>query len=218
MTGKRVIRINLEARAAAGEQRRARTRERLLDAAETVVAEKGIETPTIENFVAAAGVSRGTFYNYFPTVTDLLHALNARVAEGLAGRLDSVNLERDDPAAALAASLHLVVDNYAADPLRSWIAVQLAASRAPRQRIFENRFAATFDRGVASGRFRDVDRAAAIAVGFGTMRMALRDMLADTVLRTQSVTMVALILTAYGVPYEEAERISRDEAAKARSS
>jgi len=64
------MRVNLQARAASAERRRARTRERLLDAAEKVVASKDLQDATIEDFVSAAGVSRGTFYNYFPTVTD----------------------------------------------------------------------------------------------------------------------------------------------------
>ena len=217
MTERRVIRVNLQARAATAEQRRARTRERLLDAAETVVAEKGFESASIEEFVAAAGVSRGTFYNYFPTVTDLLHAMNTRVAEDLDRRLDALTSGIEDCAVRLAATLHTVVANYLADPVRGWIAVQIAVSRAPRQHAFEDRFAAIYREGVAGGRFRDVDMAAAFTIAFGAIRMAQRDMLAGAALPAQSVQIVALILAAYGVPFDEAERISCEEAATART-
>jgi hypothetical protein len=74
----RRVTVNLVARAATAQRRRDQTRERLIDAAETVVAEKGVETASIEDFVRAAGVSRGTFYNYFPTATDIVHAMNTR--------------------------------------------------------------------------------------------------------------------------------------------
>jgi AcrR family transcriptional regulator len=209
------MRVNLEARAATAERRRARTRERLLDAAEAVVAEKGFEGASIEEFVTAAGVSRGTFYNYFPTTTALLHALSTRVAKDLDRTLDVLTAHIDDPAASLAASLHTVAASYMSDPVRGWIAVQVATSRVPRQHTFETRFAAIYRKGVTRGRFRDVDMAAAFTLAFGAMRMAQRDMLGGASLGARGVEVVALILAAFGVPFEEAERISREEAASA---
>ena len=73
------MRVNLEARAAAAEQRKAQTRERLLEAAIAVIGEKGPDACSIEDFVAAADVSRGTFYNYFPTAEDLLRAVSRKI-------------------------------------------------------------------------------------------------------------------------------------------
>ncbi len=215
LTARRPMRVNLEARAATAAQRRTRTRERLLDAAEAVVAEKGFESASIEEFVAAAGVSRGTFYNYFPTTTALLHALNTRVAEDLDRTLDLLTAHIDDSAARLAATLHTVVAGYMADPVRGWIAVQIATSRAPRQHAFETRFAAIYRQGVSSGRFRDIDMAAAFTIAFGAIRMTQRDMLGGGAPPAQGVQVVALILAAFGVPFEEAAQISREEAASA---
>jgi AcrR family transcriptional regulator len=209
------MRVNLQARAATAEQRRARTRERLLEAAEQVVVEKGFETTSIEEFVAAAGVSRGTFYNYFPTTAALLHALNTRVAEDLDRTLDVLTAHIEDCASRLAATLHTVVANCMVDPVRGWVAMQIAASRVPRQHAFEDRFAATFREGVASGRFRDLDMTAAYTIAFGAIRMAQRDILGGASQPAHVVQVVALILTALGVPFEEATRISREEAASA---
>jgi len=206
------MRVNLQARAASAERRRARTRERLLDAAEKVVASKDLQDATIEDFVSAAGVSRGTFYNYFPTVTDLLHALNTRVAGDLDRRLDELTGHIEDCAARLAAICHTVISNTASDPVRGWVAAQIASSRAPRQRVLEDRFAALYREAVAGGRFRDVDMAAAYAIAFGAMRMTQRDMAGGAALPAHGVQTVALILAAFGIPFEEAERISRDEA------
>jgi len=42
--------------------------------------------------------------------------------------------------------------------------------------------------------------------------MARRDVLSGAALRAQGVPLVALILAAFGVPFEEAEQISREEA------
>lgn len=212
------MRVNLEARAASAARRRARTRERLLDAAEKVVAVKDLQDATIEDFVSAAGVSRGTFYNYFPTVTDLLHALNTRVAGDLDRRLDQLTGHIEDCAARLAAICHAVISNSISDPVRAWVAAHIATSRAPRQRVLEARFADLYREAVACGRFRDVDMTAAYTIAFGAMRMTQRDAVGGAALPAQGVQVVALILAAFGVPFEEAERISREEATAAQRS
>jgi hypothetical protein len=127
--------------------------------------------------------------------------------------LDEVVNHIEDPAVRLAATLHTLIAYYFADPVRGWVAVQIAGSRLPRQHAFEDRFAALYREGVASARLRDVDMGAAFTLAFGAMRMAQRDMLSGAALPAHMVQIVALILAAYGVPFDEAERISRQEAA-----
>jgi AcrR family transcriptional regulator len=216
MSERRPMRVNLAARAAAAEQRRTRTRERLLDAAEAVVAEKGFDAASIEEFVHAAGVSRGTFYNYFPTASDLLAALNQRVAAHLDAVLAEVARQRQSPATLLARSLHLVLVAYLADPVRGWVALQLANSRAPRVAAFEERFALLYNEGVRVGQFRAVQMTSAWTLAFGAMRMIQRDLVSGQSAPVHSVEVIALILTAFGLPYNEAERLSRAEAETAR--
>lgn len=210
------MRVNLEARAAAAGQRRAKTRELLLSAAEAVVAERGFEGASVEEFVRAAGVSRGTFYNYFPTTTDLVAALNERVAAHMDGVLVELMRRRADPATLLAACLHLAMAAYRADPVRGWVASQLAGSRAPRVRGFELRFAQLYAEGVRQGQFRAVDVDAALTLTFGAMRMTQRDVVSGDALPVRAVQVVALILAALGVPHADAERISHEEAQAAR--
>lgn len=210
------IRVNLAARAATAEVRRARTRERLLDAAEAVIAEKGVQAASIEELVRAAGVSRGTFYNYFPTTTDLIYELNRRVAQSMSGRLGELARRPADPPTRLAASLHLVLAAYLSNPVSGWVALQIATSLAPRQGVFAEQFEALYREGVAGGHFRDVDLVAATTLCFGAIRMAQRDVVAGDA-PDQSVQVVALVLAAYGVAYEDAERISREEARAARA-
>jgi AcrR family transcriptional regulator len=211
------LRINLAARAATAEARRTRTRERLLDAAESVIADKGFQAASIEDFVGAAGVSRGTFYNYFPTTTALLHALNIRVAGDLDRQLDRMDTAIEDPVARLAAALHTVAAAYQSNPVRGWVALQLAASNVPRAHAFEDRFANIYREAVALGRFRPIDITSAWTLSFGAMRMAQRDLVSGVAAPPQTIEVVALILTAFGVPYEDAERISCTEAVAARA-
>ena len=205
------MRVNVEARAASAELRRARTRERLLVAAEAVIAEKGVAAVSIATIVESAGVSRGVFYNYFPTTTDLLNELNTRVAASFRGRLLEIQQRDADPPTRLAASMHAILAAYLADPIRGWVALQVSTSLAPRQRLVEGLFETLFRAGVEAGHFHDVHPAAAITVCFGAMRMTQRDVIAGGA-ADHSVPVIALILSALGVPYDQAEQISRAEA------
>ena len=211
MSGKPGLRINLAARAATAEARRNRTRERLLDAAESVIADKGFQAASIDDFVGAAGVSRGTFYNYFPTTTALLSAMNVRVAGDIDRQLDRVETTIADPVARLAAALHTVAYATLANPVRGWVAMQIAASSVPRANVFEDRFAAIYRESVAQGRFRPIDMTQAWTLSFGAMRMAQSDVITGRAQPDQTIGVVALILTAFGIPHDEAEEISRRE-------
>ena len=65
-----------------GVQRRGKKRLRLLQSALVVFAEKGIGATVIDNGIAAAGVSRGTFYNHFRTTSELPLALATAMSDG----------------------------------------------------------------------------------------------------------------------------------------
>jgi AcrR family transcriptional regulator len=66
-----------------GEQRRARMRRRLVESAMRVFAQKGVGASVIEDVIADAGVSRGTFYNYFASNDDLLAAAKEELGRDL---------------------------------------------------------------------------------------------------------------------------------------
>lgn len=59
-------------RARPRQRRAAATRQRLYDAAMAEYARVGVETARVEDIVAAAGVSWGTFFHYFPAKEDVL--------------------------------------------------------------------------------------------------------------------------------------------------
>jgi len=76
------------------EERKQRTRERLLDAGRTLFAERGFDHTTIDDIAAAAHVSRGTFFNYFENKDAVLAALHRVHMDKLPGIIDDL-LARD---------------------------------------------------------------------------------------------------------------------------
>jgi AcrR family transcriptional regulator len=65
------------------DQQRRFTRQLLMDAAESVLAEKGYVATTIEDIASSAGTSRATFYLHFSSKNELVQALFERA--GAAG-------------------------------------------------------------------------------------------------------------------------------------
>ena len=80
-----------------GAQRREKTRVRLLESALNVFIEKGPDQAVTEDFIAAAGVSRGTFYNHFKTAGDLLLALTADMSDEVLSVVDPLVLHCTSP-------------------------------------------------------------------------------------------------------------------------
>src|SRR3954454_12369003 len=60
------------------EDSREQTTQRLLDAAEKLIARKGLDAVSVENIAAAAGYSRGAFYSNFKSKDDLFIELLRR--------------------------------------------------------------------------------------------------------------------------------------------
>ena len=104
-------------RSRVGAERRHRTRLRLVESALEVFAAKGVDATVIEEVIAAAGVSRGTFYNYFRTDHELLAAVGEAISNETVRRIESVVGTLPDPAERLAQGLRLCLQLALTYPL-----------------------------------------------------------------------------------------------------
>jgi AcrR family transcriptional regulator len=204
------LRVNLEARALNAERRRNQTRERLIQAALAVIAQKGPDAPSVEDFVAAAGVSRGTFYNYFPATEDLLAALNERLMSDLANSMRAVTSDVTDPAMMFAVMVHQTLEQVTRDPVRAWVVLQIVGGSTPRSESMSVWFDALMAEGEAIGRFAQVERAAARHIAFGATRLAATEMLTQRAGLDQAEPVVSMMLAAFGLARDEAVEVSRE--------
>lgn len=115
--------------------RREATRQRVLDAAREVFAERGVFGGTVEDICERAGFTRGAFYSNFADKDDVLRALIAREHDRLLEHVDAgfARLEEsliaggtgDDPATTMAAVADRLLRAVPDDRLYSLIQAEL---------------------------------------------------------------------------------------------
>jgi TetR/AcrR family transcriptional regulator, fatty acid metabolism regulator protein len=89
------------------------TRQRLLDAAEQVFAEKGYHGAAVDDIIRASDSSKGGFYFHFPNKQAIFLALVDALTPRLAASIDRAIAAEGDPIAQLDAALRTVLDLFA---------------------------------------------------------------------------------------------------------
>lgn len=166
----RTSRAPVNHRTRVGQERSARTVNRILEAALGVFAERGPDAPVIDDFVQAAGISRGTFYNHFQSVEELLHATSVwttrEVVETIERELDRV----DGPVMRLGVGLRLFLARARRAPVWSKFVARVwkvGGLELPLRDV---------EAGVRRGQFHVPGREAAYDVLLGGLREALQRM------------------------------------------
>jgi AcrR family transcriptional regulator len=198
MTSSRIARARAKTpdhRARVGRERRERTRLRIVEAAMRVFAEKGPESPVIEDFIKAAGVARGTFYNHFRTTEELLTATSNWLEDDLIVAIQAVIAEFDDPVRRMATGIRLWLELSRGDHV---FCAFLVRSRF-RGRLVEEQLAKDIGEGLASGRMQAPSVEVARDLVVGVVREAQVRMMNSRVARTYPEEVAQVILRALRV-------------------
>jgi AcrR family transcriptional regulator len=195
-------------RAEIGRERRARMRGRLLEAAARVMADQGSDSATIDTFIRAAGVARGTFYNHFKTREELLDALWTSM--GHDPFLDIQNACQDiaDPVERFAAMTRLVLLGAMHNPTWGWLILALSADETTLNDDLRGYPRPDLRAGAAAGRFRYESETSATDLVVGTMRAALRALLQEGREANYAQALCKMMLQALSINRIEATRIS----------
>jgi len=135
-------------------RRRARLRERILEVAEALITERGVEGVTIEDIAEAADIARRSFYHHFESKYDMLVPIARARTRALNRRIDRVIATIEDPAEVMATAIRLAFRGISADPLCSWF---LLHSGLPHERLYEGMGESGMrdaQRAIEAGRFR----------------------------------------------------------------
>jgi AcrR family transcriptional regulator len=183
-------------------ERRARTRARIVAAALRVFAEKGTDAPVIDDFIRAAGVARGTFYNYFTRTEQLLVAVTTSLEDDLMLSIEAELSELRDPAARLATGMRLWLAWSRADPV--WCAF-IVKSRF-RGELVERQLQTDLGNGRKAGAFRIASLEVARDLVVGAILEAMTRILTAPVSKAYCDGVVRAVLAGLGI---DADRIDQ---------
>ena len=190
-----------------GAERRERTRQKLLAAGARVLAELGEKKANIDDFIRAAGVARGTFYNHYSTRAQLLDDLWASI-----GRAPFLQIQRaceslSDPAERIAAEARLVFTTAARNEAWGWLVYSMSADKEAFSQELLQYPRPDLEVGRKQGRFRFDDLMAACDLVIGSVRWGLRAVLDEARPLRSTDALCVMMLKALSIDDEEARDI-----------
>lgn len=189
----------IDHRTRVGSERRRKMRLRLIEAALVVFNAKGLEATLIDDVISSAGVSRGTFYNYFNTVEELLAALGEELGNDILRAIESTVASYPDPVLRLAEGMRVYLHTLSRYPdvvSFFWRAGFHAIS--PNNLVYDY-LPPHIDDGIAAGVLQVADAATAIDIIAGVTLAAARALSTRSVPADYPEQMVGHILLALGV-------------------
>lgn len=150
-----------------GAARRQKMRRHLIESALRLFAERGLAEVVIEDVIAVAAVSRGTFYYYFKTNAELLAAVSEELGNELLAMIEAVVGAIKDPAERLAHGLRLYLHAVQAYPTFAGFLARTGINGArPSNLVFEY-IPHHLSEGMQSGRFKVDDVAMGLDIVTG---------------------------------------------------
>jgi AcrR family transcriptional regulator len=193
-----------------GVARREKTRALIMRSALAVFANKGPDLPVVEDFIAAAGLSRGTFYNYFNTSGELLAALTGEMSDEALGIVDPAVVRFDDPAIRVCVGTRLYVQVACHYPLWGQFLTRIGSNHAVRGKLLDTYLSRDIDMGIASGRLKASSALVVRDILLGSIFFGIETLLTENE-RSSSThieEMMYLVLHGAGLTQKEAKRIA----------
>ena len=199
--------VQLHRRVQIGEERRARTRAKLLDAAYRLFAVHGADAPTIDDVILEAGVARGTFYNHFNTRDELFEAVADDITTSIGAIIRPAITGISDPAARLALAFRMFVRFAVADEARGWILLRTMPLGGSLNDEMKSFVQSEFEAAMAEGALRSVSATAATDLTIGMHIMTIHRVLVEHAGDAAIDQAAAALMVALGVPHLRAMRM-----------
>ncbi|GAA1763685.1 TetR/AcrR family transcriptional regulator [Pseudarthrobacter sulfonivorans] len=190
------------------QRRREQTRARLIAAARSLMAERGVDAVGLTEITDAADLGAGTFYNYFQSRDDIVEAVAEASVESFGASLDALTANMEDDAEVFAASLRHLVRKAVTDPLWGWFVVRLGVAHPQLIAILGPRAARDLRKGVDSGRFTIPDIDVATSCTFGALLATLHLVLSTKPEAHADELFAQTMLCMVGVPASEAHKVA----------
>lgn len=187
--------LTVHHRTAIGQAQKAKTRELIIQCAIPVFAQYGPDSPVVDDFVKAAGVSRGTFYNYFNTTRELLDATMDMLSDEMIASIIPIVENETNPIIRFASAARMYYRKATIDPLIGQFLGSVSTVGAMAMERARN----DLQEAMREGYFRVQDLELAEAIAFGIMVFSLRATHAREASDIRALEVVRAIFSALGV-------------------
>jgi AcrR family transcriptional regulator len=208
MAKKQASLVVADHRVRVGAQRREETRLRLLESALTVFTEKGPDAAVIDDFIAAAGVSRGTFYNYFKTTTELMLALATAMSDEVLQIVDPIVLKYNDPVQRFATGTRLYMQMALRYPLWGSFITRVGTRIATRGQLIDVYLTRDLTSALDARRIKVDSVLVARDIVLGSIFYGIETMLTEPTRDHHPEHMMRSVLVGLGVEAAQAEKIA----------
>jgi len=191
-----------------GAQRREKTRLKLLESALGVFTEKGADAVVIEDFIAAAAVSRGTFYNHFRTTSELLFALATAMSDEVLHCVDPLVVQLDDPVQRFATGTRLYMHMALRYPLWGSFITRVGTRIAARGQLIDVYLTRDIELAIQRKRLNVDNVLVARDIVLGSIFYGIETMLTEPTRANHPEHMVRCVLVGLGLKPAEAESIA----------
>jgi AcrR family transcriptional regulator len=192
-----------------GTRRRARTRQKLTDAARTLISEKGVAGLRISQITERADVALGSFYNHFESKEELVEAVVedtiVALTEAIVARMEQL----DDPAEAVSYANRQFVRLAYDNPDLAWLLVNLDRADALFETMVLPYALEALNRGIAAGRFHVVDAQVVLTGIVGSALAIMRAILDGRHGPDADKVHAEVVLRSIGLDRGEAHEIAR---------
>jgi AcrR family transcriptional regulator len=189
-------------------ERRERMRKRLIESAMVVFAEKGVGASVIPEVKAEAGVSQGSFYNYFRTNEDLLAAVGDELGGEMVQLIESVVGDIADPALRVATGMRCYLHLARSHRLLARFLAGAGLRLLDQQNASFRFLPADLEEGQKRGTFADVPLNIVLDMIAGTGLVAIDHMARGRTPKDYPDKIVAAILRSLGVTVDDAMRLT----------
>jgi AcrR family transcriptional regulator len=187
-------------------QRRDRTRTELLQAVLAVYPGDGANgAAVIDDVIREAGVARGTFYKYFPSLEDAVAELGTQLANEMAASYAVAFKEVEDPIERAAMGFLLTMFRAAIEPRWGMFVTHLNHYREGEQEGIQ-RFSSEISKGLKTGAFQFDSLEAAADLTVGATVEGIRRLIAGTPSIPYVENLTCMLLCGLGAKPSAARR------------
>lgn len=202
----------LDHRTRVAAEKRERMRMRLIESALHVFAHKGADAAVIEDVIAMAEVSRGTFYNYFRTNEELLAAVVKELGDELLALVEAVVIQCKDPAERLATGVRMTLHTMQAHPLLAQFVARSGMAMAAHNSLAMAYLPRDILAAMESGRFSLASVQVGLVLVLGTahaavVAMTLPDPIANTLPANYPEDVTCHLLLGLGMTKAQARKL-----------